>query len=171
MAMELKQRMGMEQHTRRSKAEPSKGVCDVRAAERIGAIQKIDYGAAADFGHEVRAFAIIESGEGENQLGDAGQSFGLLQMHPATFRRFYGSQMRFAPHPGDTWTQAQIKACASFLSVRGWHTATESERELIVQAWNLGEHAVYVEGRRNSEYLARWLAAYDDVKCAMKRSE
>jgi len=129
-----------------------------------GAGAGIDYSPAVEFAREVRAFAMVESDEDEARIGDGGRSFGLLQMHPATFKRFYGSQMRFAATVSDTWTQAQIKACAAYLAVRGWRTASPEERDLIVQAWNLGERAVFVEGRRNPEYLARWRDAYQQLK-------
>jgi hypothetical protein len=135
-----------------------------RANESATCALKIDYFSAQELADEVRAFAMIESGEREHQLGDGGRAFGLLQMHPATFRRYYGMQMRFAPHVADTWTKAYIKACAAFLSMRGWRNASQAERDLIVQAWNLGEKAVFAEGRRNPEYLTRWLEAYDKVK-------
>ena len=124
----------------------------------------IDYTAAHDLTDEVRAFAMIESAENPHQVGDSGQAYGLLQMHPATFKRYYGAQMRFAPHVADTWTEAFIKACAAFLSAHSWHNASREERDKIVQAWNLGEAAVFIEGRQNPEYLARWLDAYEKIK-------
>jgi hypothetical protein len=73
--------------------------------------------------------------------------------------------MRFAASVDDTWTEAQIKACAAFLAAHTWRAATEAERDLIVQAWNLGEAGVFIHGRRNPDYLARWLAAFDHIKC------
>lgn len=124
----------------------------------------IDYSPAYDLADEVHAFAMVESNENEHQVGDGGCAYGLLQMHPATFKRFYGSQMRYAPNNRDTWTEAQIKTCASFLAAHAWRGASQNERDLIVQAWNLGEAGVFIEGRRNPEYLARWLAAYDEIK-------
>jgi hypothetical protein len=123
--------------------------------------QLINYSIAGEYADEVRAFAIIESAENELQVGDGGQSFGLLQMHPATFKRFYIAILRFPPATDDTWTTAFIKACATFLRTHLWLNADQAERDLIVQAWNLGEQAVFVEGKRNPEYLARWLAAYE----------
>jgi hypothetical protein len=123
----------------------------------------IDYTAAVEFADVVRAFAIIESDEDPNKLGDGGRAYGLLQMHPATFKRYYGAQMRFAPNNRDSWTEAQIKACAAFLSAHAWRSAGQHERDLIVQAWNLGEAAVFLEKRRNPDYLARWLQAYDGL--------
>jgi hypothetical protein len=120
----------------------------------------IDYSAALEFHLEVRAFAIIESGEQLNRVGDSGRAHGILQMHPATFKRYYGCQTRFAASVSDTWTEAYIKSCAAFLAAHDWTKADESLRRLIVQAWNLGEAAVFIEGRRNPEYLARWLEAF-----------
>jgi hypothetical protein len=130
----------------------------------INSVVPINYSAAAELADEVRAFAIIESGEDEYRIGDMGDAFGLLQMHPATFKRYYGAQVRFAANNLDTWTEAQIKACASFLLSHAWRSASQSERDLIVQAWNLGEAGVFIERKRNPEYLARWLEAYDRVK-------
>jgi hypothetical protein len=52
-----------------------------------------------EFRDELRAFAMIESNENTDATGDGGCAFGLLQMHPATFKRCYGSQIRFAPSP------------------------------------------------------------------------
>jgi len=126
-------------------------------------VTKIDYSGANELAQVVRAFAIIESGEKESAVGDGGQAFGLLQMHPATFKRYYGAQMRFAPNVRDTWAVAQIKACAAFLSAHQWASAPQPTRDLIVQAWNLGEAAVFLKGRRNEKYLARWLDAYEKL--------
>ena len=123
----------------------------------------IDYSPAAELAQVVRAFAIIESNENERAVGDGGMAYGLLQMHPATFKRYYGAQMRFAPNVRDTWTQAQIKACAAFLLAHQWGRESTPQRDLIVQAWNLGESAVFIDGRRNEEYLSRWLAAYQKI--------
>jgi|SRR5438132_8602970 len=127
----------------------------------------IDYSLAVELAEEVRAFAIVESNENQSSVGDGGQSFGILQMHPGAFKRFYGSQVRFAPAVDDTWTEAQIKSCAAFLAAHGWRSASQEERDLIVQAWNLGEAGVFIHGRRNPEYLAKWLAAYDQIKKAI----
>jgi hypothetical protein len=122
-----------------------------------------DYSPALEFADLVRAFAIIESGESDTKIGDGGQSFGILQMHPATFKRYYGCQSRFGQTLSDTWTEAQIKCCAAFLQVHEWGRATPAQRDLIVQAWNLGEAGVFIDGRRNPQYLARWQAAYARV--------
>jgi hypothetical protein len=131
------------------------------AATSIPAV--IDYSAALEFAKEVRAFAVIESGESEIKIGDGGQSFGILQMHPATFKRYYGCQSRFAQNVSDTWTQAQIKSCAAFLQALAWTASSPHQRDLIVQAWNLGEAGVFIDGRRNPQYLARWQSAYAQI--------
>ena len=128
----------------------------------------IDYSAAAEFAAPVRAFAIVESNENPVLIGDGGRGFGLLQMHPATFKRYYGAQMRFAPLVNDSWVQAEIKACAAFLLAHSWSTSSQPERDLIVQAWNLGEAGVYIDGRRNPQYLARWQAAYASITGAIQ---
>ncbi len=121
----------------------------------------IDYTAAGVYAHEVRAFAIIESNENEHSTGaDGGRAFGLLQMHPATFIRYY----RPVASVGDTWTQAQIKACGSYLTGYNFRLATQEQRDLVVQGWRLGEGAVFSQGKRDPEYLARWLQAYDRIK-------
>ena len=124
----------------------------------------IEYSGAAEFADEVHAFALVESNENEARIGDGGRAFGLLQMHPASFKRYYGAQTRFAQNVGDSWTEAQIKACAAFLLAHNWRAAAPGERDLIVQAWNLGEAGVYIDGRRNPDYLARWLTAYAKVQ-------
>jgi len=121
----------------------------------------IDYLAAAEFHDVVRALAIIESGEDERAHGDEGLAFGLLQLHPPTFLRYYGClKNRFQPHVLDSWTTAQIKACAAYLYAHKWGNASEEQRDLIITAWNLGEAAVFIEGKRNPSYVARWREAY-----------
>jgi hypothetical protein len=123
----------------------------------------LDYSVGREFADAVRAFAMIESGENTQAGGDGGRAFGLLQMHPATFKRYYGCHMRFAPALNDTWEDAQIKCCAAFLAVHRWGEASQDQRDLIVQAWNIGEAGVFVDGKRNPEYLARWLEAYEKI--------
>lgn len=125
----------------------------------------INYAAAEEFADVVRAFVIVESAENPAKIGDDGLAFGLLQMHPGTFKAYYGRvSAKFAPAALDSWATAQIKACATFLYCHGWLNAGEAQRDLIVQAWNVGETGVFVEGKRNPEYLARWLAAYDSIQ-------
>jgi hypothetical protein len=48
--------------------------------------------------------------------------------------------------------------------VHKWGSALQSQRDLIVQAWNIGEAGVFIEGKRNLEYLKRWQEAYAKVK-------
>ncbi|MBV8359365.1 MAG: hypothetical protein JO189_15730 [Deltaproteobacteria bacterium] len=125
----------------------------------------IDYSAAGEFAEAVQAFAMIESGESERATGDGGRAFGLLQMHPATFARFYtaprsAASPRFGPDVSDTWSEAQIKACARFLEIHDFLRASEEARDLVIQAWNLGEHAVFYQMKRNPTYLRRWKEAY-----------
>ena len=124
----------------------------------------IDYSAAGEFIQEVRAFAMIESAENPHQVGDGGRAYGLLQMHPATFKRYYGCQSRWAASVSDTWSRAFIKACAAFLNAHNWRAADEATRHLIVQAWNLGEAGVFIDGQRNPDYLTRWLEAYEKTQ-------
>ena len=123
----------------------------------------IDYSPAAELAHAVRAFAMIESGEDEWKPGDDGQAFGLLQMHPATFQRYYGCSDRFSRDVRDTWTVAQIKCCAAFLAVHQWGCSSQEARDLVVQAWNLGESAIFYHLKRNPEYLRRWREAYERI--------
>jgi len=120
----------------------------------------LDYSIAHEFADAVRAFAMIESRENPTATGDEGLAFGLLQMHSATFKRYYGCETRFAAEVHDSWHTAQIKCCAAFLHAHGWSTATQEQRELIVQAWNIGEAGVFLEKKRNPEYLSRWLEAF-----------
>jgi hypothetical protein len=124
----------------------------------------IDYSSAAELADAVRAFAMIESAEDGRCVGDDGCAFGLLQMHPATFKRYYGCVSgRFEPDVGDTWTTAQIKACAAHLYAHRWGSASQEMRELVVQAWNLGESAVFLKKERNLQYLKRWQEAYAQI--------
>jgi len=124
----------------------------------------IDYSIAVEFADQVRAFAIIESQERPYATGDDGQAFGLLQMHPDTFKRYYGCAGRFPAGVKDTWTEAQIKACAGFLLMHDWQHANQAMRDKIVVAWNLGEAAVFLEKRTNEAYLARWKVAYAKIQ-------
>jgi hypothetical protein len=126
----------------------------------------IDYSVAEELAEVVRALAIAESGENPHQVGDGGRAYGLLQMHPATFKRYYGTypQGRFAPAVSDTWAAAEIKACAAFLEWHGYDADGQEQKDLIIQAWNLGEAAVFLEHRRNAMYLRRFLAALERVR-------
>jgi hypothetical protein len=86
------------------------------------------------------------------------RAFGLLQMHPATFAEYYGRSKDFPKAVTDTWTEAQIKACASFLSM--W---SHLGIDLVIQAWNQGVSAV-IGGVRVPEYLAKYDAAMNKIR-------
>jgi hypothetical protein len=116
----------------------------------------IDYSVAGRWATHVRALAQIESGENEFAHGDDGRAFGLLQMHPARYMdeaRFAGP---FRIEVTDTWATAQIRAAAAY-----FERMADKPVELVVQAWNLGVHAVFDDGQNNVKYYARWLAAFD----------
>jgi|SRR6266478_8574538 len=113
------------------------------------------YKLAEEFADDVRALAIIESGETVIQVGDSGQAFGLLQMHPA-FVKDYSRWTNIAPN--DTWAQAEVKMTASYFRINEIHGI-----ELLVQGFNLGLHAV-LTGKRNLEYLTRWQAALKRIQ-------
>ena len=119
----------------------------------------VDYSLAEEYSDCVHALAIVESNENPFAWGDDGKAFGLLQMHSATFKQYYGLSIRFPPSPSDTVTEAQIKACAGFLDV--YH---RESMDLRVQAWNLGVHEVFDEGKRNPEYLKRYTEALNKVR-------
>jgi hypothetical protein len=107
---------------------------------------------------------MIESNEHDWARGDGGCAFGLVQMHPAAFWGCYGRHpARFRPDVHDTWATAMIKACAAYLAVHNWTNATAEKRDLVVAAWNQGEHAVFVEGKRAPEYVRKWHAAYKKI--------
>ena len=119
----------------------------------------IDYSIAAPFSDQVRALCIVESGEQPIFNGDGGRAFGILHMHPATFQEYYGRSKNYPASVTDTWTEAQIRACASFWSM--WeHLGTD----LVVQAWNQGIRAVVSEGVRVPDYLAKYSAALNKVR-------
>jgi hypothetical protein len=117
----------------------------------------IDYSGAGEYANEVRAFSIIESGENPEAVGDGGQAYSLVQLHPATM-------CRWSTHAGlsvsETYASAGIKICAAYLTHYGFHQAAPAQQDLIIQAWNLGEAGVFIDGRRNPAYLAKWKQAY-----------
>lgn len=117
----------------------------------------IDYSIAGEYAQWIHALAIIESNENPLQVGDGGQAMGILQMHPATFRDYY------PPALTDTWTQAQIRACAFFFAKYEYLDRTPQSPDLRVQAWNLGVHGI-LSGARNAEYLARFTQALTKVR-------
>lgn len=118
----------------------------------------INYALAGRFAEQVRALAIVESGEQSVISGDSGRAFGILQMHPATFADYYGRSKDFPKAVTDTWTEAQIKACASFLSM--WN---HLGIDLVIQSWNQGVSAV-IGGVRVPEYLAKYDAAMNKIR-------
>ena len=119
----------------------------------------IDYSHAGKWAYHVRALAIVESQENEREMGDGGRAFGLLQMHADRFLQESNRFPQFKVQVGDTVTVAQIKAAAC------WFQRMMAESQpLVVMAWNLGEFAVFAEGKRNQEYYDRWKAAYDQAR-------
>lgn len=130
----------------------------------------IDYTIAEEYADCVHALALTEHWGheltqnciyGQCPFGDndGGQAFGLLQMHSATFKQYYGCCVRFAPSVTDTWAEAQIKACAGFL-----HLYYRDSMDLRIQAWNKGIHAVVDLGLRNPDYLAKYTEALNKVR-------
>ena len=89
-------------------------------------------------------------------VGDGGRAFGILQEHPAFFAAYYGRN-KFPPDVRDTWSQAFIKAAAAFFE---YHTL-EHDLDLCVQAYNQGATAVFLNGVRVPDYLAKFHAVYD----------
>jgi Transglycosylase SLT domain len=128
--------------------------------QRMTKINPSLYQIAGPYAREVRAFAIVESGEQPYPIGDNGEAFGLLQIHPANFKQFYGSRASWPASVLDTWLMAEIKNCAAFLDQEHYEGSTQPVRNLIIQAWNLGVNAVFNQGKRNPEYLAKWQEAY-----------
>lgn len=120
----------------------------------------INYDAALDLADYVRAIAITETNERLDVIGDGGQARGPFQLHPSTFKQYYGLSKRFPARTTDTWLEADIKACASFFDME---MTTWSSVDLVVQAWNLGVTAV-LHGERNLLYLQRWTEALNRIR-------
>jgi hypothetical protein len=118
----------------------------------------IDYSAARQWQKHVRALAMVESGENETAIGDGGRAFGLLQIHPSRFQTEARRSGPFEITVNDTWTNAQIKACAAYFD-RMLH----AELELVVMAWNLGTEAVFGDGERAETYYKDWLGYFTSV--------
>lgn len=114
------------------------------------------YRLAEEFADYVRAHAIIESNEIVVAVGDAGQAWGLLQMHPA-FILDYGKFAGISVH--DTWAEAEVRICAAFYRLQPGKAI-----DLLVQAYNLGVKAVFDDGQRNPTYLQRWGEAYQRIR-------
>lgn len=91
-------------------------------------------------------------------IGDGGRAFGILQEHPAFFLAYYG-RVGFVPDVRDTWSQAFVKAAAAFFEI---HTK-DHDLDLCVQAYNQGSTAVFINGVRVPEYLAKFHAIYDKL--------
>jgi len=91
-------------------------------------------------------------------IGDDGRAFGILQEHPAFFLAYYG-RSTFPPDVRDTWTQAFIKAAAAFFEVN----TLDHDLDLVVQAFNKGGAAVFINGVRAPEYLAKFHEVYDKL--------
>ena len=115
-----------------------------------------DYTIAGRWAEHVHAFAIIESNETDNQIGDGGRAFGILQQHPAFVLQWYRDI-----DVTDTWVTAQIKAARNFLD----HYVSIFGLDLTVMAYNLGVSAIG-RGERNQDYLNRWTEAFNRVKGA-----
>ena len=125
----------------------------------------IDYSIAGEYARECRAAAIVESKENPIIIGDSGEAFGLLQIHPTEFKRWFGMLGEVYPlSNSDTWLVAEIKTYATFLTAYRFHAESQEQRDLIIQAWNRGEAAVFQHGERNLQYLSDWLAAYDSIQ-------
>ncbi len=81
------------------------------------------------------------------------------QQHPAWFKDYYGKSKRFPASVGDTWTEAQIKAIASYYDV--WESIP---RDLLIQAYRLGLDAVLKEGKRDPIRLAKIYEALNKIR-------
>lgn len=119
----------------------------------------INYAIAGEYAQWVRALAIVESNEHPAMVGDDGQAEDILQMHPATFAQYYVGVANLE----DTWTEAQIRACANFFAKCEYLDQNPDSPDLRVQAWNLGVHAV-LAGSRNQGYLAKFTQALFRVR-------
>jgi hypothetical protein len=120
----------------------------------------INYGVAGRWKDVIRA--LVEGDENPSgdivAVGDGGRAFGILQEHPSFFWQFYGRN-GFDADVKDTWTVAFIKAAASFFE----HYCREYELDLMVQAYNQGARAVFIQGMRAPGYLAKFHAVYDKL--------
>src|SRR5579885_3909127 len=120
----------------------------------------IPYEIAQEYADIVRATFMVESGENPDWAeGDGGQAWGMGQQHPAWFKDYYGRSTRFPASVADTWTEAQIKAIASYYDV--WEAIP---RDLLIQAYRLGLDAVLKEGKRDPDRLAKIYAALNKIR-------
>lgn len=124
-----------------------------------------DYKYAGRWENHVRALSMGDEDPSQDAEpsghNDGGRAFGLLQEHPAFFSRYYG-KCGFAADVKDTWTIAMIKAAAAFFQT--WEQAYPLE--LVVQAFNQGSHAVFVDHTTAPEYLAKWKSQFDRLTTA-----
>lgn len=131
---------------------------------RVTLVDPSIYKLAGEFADYVRAHAIIESGEQVVAIGDGGQAWGLLQMHPA-FVQGYIHFTDIGTH--DTWPEAQVKMCATYYRMR---LLPNTPLDLVVQGFNLGWAAVTRgeppdhQPKRNPDYLRRWSEAYQRIR-------
>jgi hypothetical protein len=113
------------------------------------------YEIAGEWALYVRALAMGESQEDTNPTGpnEGGRARGLLQIHPANFIDHYTvTNKHFPASVTDTWEQADIKCCASFLDT--YIPSIGLDKTIV--AWNKGLNAVMHEGEWNQEYLDRF---------------
>ena len=128
----------------------------------------VDWEAAGAWRDHVQAFAMVESsGDPDIKPSDDRQARGLLGMHPAQFRTYYGKVEQFAASVKDTWETSDIKTCAAFLEIEVPRLSKEFGinvgLDLAVQAWNKGVEAVE-GGVRNLDYLDKWTRFFQGIR-------
>jgi hypothetical protein len=121
----------------------------------------IDYSEAREFADEVRALAIVMSGEDETMLSKDGRAMGLLQQTPVHWIRYARFLM---PHDSDSWTTGQIRLCAAYLAQMQWTYSGQGRKDLIIMAYKLGEDAVFNRGYRDDEFVANFKAELAKVR-------
>lgn len=114
-----------------------------------------------EYAEIVHALCLVESNENASISGDNGKAWGPMQEHPAFFVEFGSTVL-----PGDTWIEAQLKVAAEYL--RQQIEVHERPLDLVVQAYNLGVKAVFVNGERNPEYLQRYFDKLNKVRALKK---
>jgi hypothetical protein len=119
----------------------------------------IDYEIAGPWALHVRALAMGESAEIATLFGDGGCAFGVLQQHPSFFSEWYGVGA-FPASASDSWVTAQIKAASAFLD----RYVPTRGLDLTIQAYQAGATAVFIDGKRNQEYLDRWTENFNKLK-------
>ncbi len=118
-----------------------------------------DYSAAGPWAQIVHALAMTETNEQPRLVGDGGRAFGILQDHPPFIAEYYRTDSAFPAKPNDDWITAEIKAAATFLDEND-----DQPLDLCIQAYNQGETAVFTNGVRAPEYLARFTANLNKLK-------